>query len=366
MAIMKRVLPSGLVRWRATYVDGAGRRRTKQFVRKSDADAWLVETRHSVSRGTHTAASVSPTVKEAAALWIKTCRAKGLEPLTVDGYEQHINLHINPYLGTKKLAELNTPAINAFADTLRDNGRSADMRRRVVGSLGAIFREAQQRGLASVDPTAALDLHQPDQRDDPRPIIPTKAELTAIINCATGKWRVLLLVATFCGLRSSELRGLRWQDVDFDKKVINVCQRADARHRIGRCKSKAAYRSIPVPPVALTALKEWRLACPRGEANLDLVFPNRLGRVESRTTFGERVLPRIFKAAGVQTRYAMHAFRHAAVSLWIETGHNPKKIQYLAGHSSIQITYDRYGHLFVDENADQKAAENMQAKLLGV
>jgi integrase len=59
--ITKRVLPSGLVRWRAAYTDGASKRRTKQFARKADADAWLVEVRHDVARGTHTAASASPT-----------------------------------------------------------------------------------------------------------------------------------------------------------------------------------------------------------------------------------------------------------------------------------------------------------------
>ena len=54
---------------------------------RSDAEAWLVETRHDIARGIHTPGSISPTVKEAAALWIKRCHDKALEPMTVKGYD---------------------------------------------------------------------------------------------------------------------------------------------------------------------------------------------------------------------------------------------------------------------------------------
>jgi len=64
--VRKRKLPSGLTRWQAGYVDGAGERRFKLFERKADAEAWLVDVRHDVARGIHTPGSVSPTVKDAA------------------------------------------------------------------------------------------------------------------------------------------------------------------------------------------------------------------------------------------------------------------------------------------------------------
>jgi integrase len=68
------------------------------------------------------------------------------------------------------------------------------------------------------------------------------------------------------------MRGLRWIDIDFEGRQINVNQRSDASHRIGKLKSKAAYRSIPSPPIVLNALREWKLVCPKGD--LGLVFPN--------------------------------------------------------------------------------------------
>ncbi|MGN6284785.1 MAG: tyrosine-type recombinase/integrase [Afipia sp.] len=398
--VRKRKLPSGLVRWQATYVDGAGKRRAKLFDRKSDGEAWLVDVRHDVARGVHTPGSISPTVKEAAALWIKRCNEKGLEPMTVKGYEEHVDLHIVPFIGAKKLAEITVPAVNSFADQLRDVGRSAEMVKRVVRSLGGIFKEARRRGLASTAPTVGIELDLPD-RDDPRPIIPTKAELQAIIAGARGRWRPVILVAIFCGLRASELRGLRWADVDFGTKRLSLTQRADASHRIGKLKSKAAYRSIPCPPIVINALREWKLVCPKRDTGkkdadgvpikvLELVFPNGLGKVESHSNLLERGLDPILIAAGLGElrplldragrpvlddkgepkgimtgKYGMHSLRHACASLWIEGGYNPKQIQKLMGHSSIKVTFDVYGHLFADCEADQKAAESLQARLLG-
>jgi integrase len=219
--VRKPTLPSGLVRWRASYTDGGGIRRKKQFARKSDAEAWLVETCHDVARGVHTPGSISPKVKEAGALWIKRCREKQLEAMTIKGYEEHLELHIYPLIGDKKLSDLTVPACNTFADDLREAGLSAAMIKKVVRSLGSIFKEARRRGRSNAAPTIGLDLDLPE-RDDPRPIIPTKAELQAIIaGAATHNhkiWRALSLVAVFCGLRASEFRGLRWADVDFEAR----------------------------------------------------------------------------------------------------------------------------------------------------
>lgn len=277
-------------------MDSAGKRRAKLFDRKSDGEAWLVDVQHDVKRGLHTPGRVSPTVKVAAALWIKRSNEKGLEPTTVQQYEEHVDLHIVPFIGGKKLSDLTMPAINDFADRLREAERSAAMIRRVVRSLGAIFREARRRGLAASDPTAGLNLNLAD-REDPRPVIPTKAELQLIIAGAAGRWRPLILTAIFCGLRGSELRGLRWIDVNFDGREISVAQRADAFHKIGRLKSKAGYRSIPMAPLVVNALREWKLVCPNGV--LGLVFPTGNGKVESHSNIAQRGFEPIQVAAGI-------------------------------------------------------------------
>src|SRR5262249_39340084 len=95
--------------------------------------------------------------------------------------------------------------------------------------------------------------------------IPTKDEIRAILAHAQGHWRPLFVTAVFTGLRASELRGLRWTDVDLDKAELTVRQRADRWGKIGSPKSDAGRRTIPLAPMVVSALREWRLACPKGE-----------------------------------------------------------------------------------------------------
>ncbi len=75
--------------------------------------------------------------------------------------------------------------------------------------------------------------------------IPTRQEIKAIVAALSGRWRPLLLTAIFTGLRASELRGLRWSDVDFDARTIHVRQRADRYNAIGAPKSEAGERLVP-------------------------------------------------------------------------------------------------------------------------
>jgi len=95
-------------------------------------------------------------------------------------------------------------------------------------------------------------------------------------------------------------------------------------------------------PIVLNGLREWKLICPKGE--LDLVFPTGAGGVESHSNIMQRGFQPLQVAAGIvdetgAAKYGLHALRHACASLWIEQGMNPKRIQKLMGHSSIQMTF---------------------------
>src|SRR5262249_11274028 len=157
------------------------------------------------------------------------------------------------------------------------------------------------------------------------------------------KWRPLLLVAAFAGLRASELRGLQWEDVDFKKAELHVRQRADRYRAIGRLKSESGDRIIPLRPVALNALKEWKLACPKGDAGL--VFPNGVGKVKDHPDLLRELAP-VFIKAGLtdkdgKPKYALHALRHFFASWCINSKQDgglelpPKVVQERLGHASI-------------------------------
>jgi integrase len=202
-----------------------------------------------------------------------------------------------------------------------------------------------------------------------------------MVRAAEGRWRPLLLTAIFTGLRASELRGLRWQDVDFDKRELHVRQRADCYSAIGNPKSEAGERTVPLTPIVLNALREWRLACPKGE--LGLVFPTGKGNVESHSNIVKRGLAPIEIAAGVtatepgrdgktrvRAKYTgLHVLRHFYASWCINREMDgglelpPKVVQERLGHSSIMLTMDVYGHLFPRGDDSAKLAE-AESKLL--
>jgi integrase len=103
--------------------------------------------------------------------------------------------------------------------------------------------------------------------------IPTAAEVKRMVAAATDKRaRVLLLPAAFTGLRASELRGLRWLDIDLKKGEVHVRQWADRYREIGDPKSDTSRRTVPLDLDTVgDALKQWKLKCENFQS--DLVFP---------------------------------------------------------------------------------------------
>ncbi|UIN36304.1 tyrosine-type recombinase/integrase [Methylobacterium oryzae] len=368
-SIRKRTLPSGKVRWLAGYSDGGGKRRFRQFETKKEADAFLVQARNQVATGVHTPDSVSPTVAEAAELWLKRCERDRLERTTLLQYRGHLTHHIGPRLGAVKLSRLTVPLINEFADQLLTAGRSRVLVSRVMVSLSSIVTEAQRRGLVTANNVRSAKPVRRSSREDKRPEMPSRDELKAIIKATPDQWRPLILTAIFTGLRGSELRGLTWGDVDLKRGVLSVRQRVDRFNSFGPPKSKAGTRDIPLPPNLLTTLKAWKLACPNGP--LGLVFPTVEGTVQGHANILHRCFWPLQVKAGVtvlkdgqdeqgraikipEAKFSLHALRHAAAALWIEQGLSPKRIQTLMGHASIAQTFDQYGYLF--EARDDEAA----------
>jgi integrase len=367
--------------WVVDYVDQAGHRHTKAFDRKKDAEAYHAAVAVNVRAGIHTADSQSIMVAAAARLWLESTDAAGLERSTLTQYRQHVDLHIVPLIGAVKLSQLTVPTVRRFEDALRKD-RSPAMVRKILGSLGAILSDAQERGLVAQNVVRGLRLRRrpgKEARSERRQTgklkigvdIPAPDEIRAIIAQLEDdpRWRALLLTAIFTGLRASELRGLRWSDVDLKRGELHVRQRADRYNKIGPPKSDASERAVPLAPILVDVLRTWKLACPKGDPNL--VFPNGQGRIEDYSNIIKRGLRPIEIAAGVVTKSGgakypgLHALRHFYASWCINRRVDGglelplKVVQARLGHTSIQMTADRYGHLFPrgDDGAELAAAE---------
>jgi len=370
--------------WVVDYLDQAGDRRLKTFDTKKEAEAWKTTALFEVQQGMHTPDSASLTIAQAGDLWIAQCKADALERSTVRQYQNHLDLHLRPFIGNVKLSQLTAPSVKDFANRLRQEGRSPAMVKKALTSLGALITEAQAAGRINRNVVRDLSRQQKGRRKSEKRHqkklqagrdFPDKGEVQAILRVAAGRWRPLIVTAIFTGLRASELRGLTWQDVDLKAGVLTVRQRADRWNQIGSPKSESGARDVPLPPIVVNTLREWKLKCPKGD--LGLVLPTGDGKVQDLGNIFNRGFGPLQIECGVaverigddgkpiigedgkptmRAKYGMHAMRHFYASWLIEQGFNPKKIRTLLGHSSIQVTFDTYGHLFPN-------LENDRAKL---
>jgi integrase len=284
------------------------------------------------------------TVTEALELWIRHSTDEGLERATVEQRVQHLRHHIAPFIGRIKLSELSTPRLYGFLDQLRDDGRSPAMRRKILASLNSALTLAKGRGLVAQNVATGVKIRSSDRhRGGPVKAgkdFPTKQELKLLIDRAPDQWRAFIITSIFTGMRASELRGLTWSNVNLDSGTIHVSQRADKWGTIGSPKSWAGKRDIPLVPLAVNTLRQWKLS----NGQHDLVFPTKSGspRLPMSIFINWR---RLLSTCGLPN-YKFHSLRHACASMFIELGWQPKRIQDVLGHSSITMTFDRYGHLF--------------------
>jgi integrase len=373
-------------KWVADYVDGQGKRRLRTFSKKRDADKFAVNTAVDVEAGIHVADAASVTVAEGGKLWITTTEKAGRERTTVEQYRQHLDLHIGPLVGSKRLTAMTAPMVRQFEDELREGGRSPALTRKVMVSLGSLLADAMERGLVGRNVVREMRKRRgtADAKAEKRAKgklrvgtdIPTPTEIRAVLGAVQGRWRAVVLLLTFAGLRASELRGMIWDDVELDGGRVHVRRRADRFKAIGKPKSEAGERTIPLPPITINALKEWKLAGKKSESGL--LFPDGKGEPLAHRTIADAFMAAQVRAkvtvpgvdadgeAIVVAKYTgLHCLRHWFASWCVnrkaEGGLElpAKVVQERLGHSSIVLTLNLYSHLFpsTDDGTELAAAE---------
>lgn len=355
-AIRKRAwtAPNGLQKtaWLVDYQDQNGKRRAKQFRTKKEAEAYADKARNEVRQGTHTHDRDSITVAVAADLWIAAADAEGLEYSTVKRYAELARVHIVPKFGALKLSALTKVHVQEWRQELLLS-QSRSMASKIIRALSAILSNAMEIGAIAQNVAAGVKVGRL-KREAEKVVPPDRADLKAMIEAATVTERPLILTAITTGLRASELRGLRWQDIDLASGTVTVCQRADQWGVIGPPKSEAGRRTIPIPPELVSELKRWKLRC--RPSLLGLAFPSATGTPMRHNNLLRRMyfplqmraglgVPKLDKAGKPQVdqegeiiltgKYGFHALRHAAASSWIESRIDLKRLQVWIGHENI-------------------------------
>jgi integrase len=363
------------------YFDTRGKRQRKQFLKRTEADDFRIEIENQMRVGTYRPEASKVTVAELAEMFLDHCRGRmergeRMTRRNFQVYEGYVRNYICPDaawhaakhaapgaaftffekgLGHHKLSNLTVGLINRFRDDLRATGLSVATTRKIIGMLQVMLAYGISIDLLAFN--AAKDVEVIATRaDEVRQIIPPDRDvMRQLIELADERFRVILLFAASTGVRAGELHALRWRHVNFQRREVRIETRVDAFRTEDVPKTRAGLRTIPLGEGMILALLGWRQLTAYAQAG-DLIFPNFKGEYWNHDAMVKSKWRPLFKrlAAAWQKQqrndrpeiFNWHALRHFAISCWIDAGLPPKTVQTFAGHSSLQVTMDRYGHLF--------------------
>jgi integrase len=341
-----------------------GRSATKAFPNKKAADAFRINIEGQLLAGIYRPDASKLGVKQVCESFLTHCRGRNQrdERMTrkmLVVYQGHIDNHIlHPEhgIGAWKLSQLTSKAVGEFRDRIRTAGISVPTTRKILATLHSILGYAISQDWIATNPAHGARVIGPRSEGSQKIVPPSKEDLRRIIDAAGEDLRLKLIFAASTGARAGEQWAARWQDVDLDKCELTINRRVDAYGEEGAPKSAAGVRTVPLSAQLVSALKAWKVRSRFSKA-ADLIFPNRQGTHIGHDNLIKRQFLPLFQGA---QRFNWHALRHFAVSTWIEAGLTPKTVQTFAGHASLQVTMDRYGHLFPRE--DHKLAIDQIAK----
>lgn len=346
MAIIRRKLASGNIRFAVMYREG-GRQREKRFERKADAVAWDDERRRRARLGQR-AADDRLTVAQLLDEWHAAAQHR-LAARTLETYGVQIEKRLRPTIGGYRAAQLDTTAIDAvLADIARTAGPATVNYARAT--LNAAYADAVRRGVLHHNPVAATRkaravsrTAQPFTVEELMRLATTAGEITHRDWCA-------IIVGGFAGPRLSELFALRWEDVRDDHIIIRGALDLD---RTIKAPKTNRWREVPLLDVARDALAEWREQAP----DVDLVFPNHRGGPIHTNNWRRRTWLPASIAAGLEGRkpgdlrhtFASISFAAGASVLWVQRG---------LGHTTPTVTLNTYSHLIARYDVEMRDRVN--------
>jgi integrase len=378
--------------WQVDYVDGHGDRQRRHFRLKKEADAFRIDVQSQVRGGTHRPDAERVTVRSLCQDFIEHCegrhrRDERMSRKMLAVYRGHIDGKIlNPDygIGARKLSKLTARSVGEFRDRMREAGVSVPTARKIIATLHGALKFAISQDWIAVNPAYGIRVIGPRDEGSKKIVSPTKEVMRSLLAAARaederrsaqlaekqdgrrpgpGKEAPLSLALTFAastGARAGEQWAVRWGDIDFDTGELRISRRVDVYREEGAPKTAAGVRTVPLSASLVAILREWKLRSSFSRPD-DVVFPNGEGRHTSHDNFVKRRFLPLFDRIAAPA-FNWHALRHFAVSCWIEAGLAPKAVQTIAGHASVQVTMDRYGHLFPSDD-HQKAMDAIAAGL---
>ncbi len=317
---------------------------------KREAEALLLQLLHQKITGIDTPPG-KLTVADFLLLWLDTFARPNTAPRTHRRYEQIVRRHLTPAIGATMLTRLRPLHIQEAYARIAAKGLAP----RTVLHCHRVLKEALGHALKwqllSRNPADAVDPPRASRYEVPVMPLEDLKRLLAIAD--ETPYGVLVNLAVMTGLRSGELLGLRWRDVDLEAGVLRVRQISQWLPKEGfsfrQPKTYRSTRPVSLGPASVESLKQHRVAqlqdrLVAGSAyqDNDLVFASPVGRPVHPSTLRQGWL-KILAGAGLKLRF--HDLRHVHASLMLQSGVHPKIVSERLGHSTVGVTLDLYSHV---------------------
>jgi integrase len=252
-------------------------------------------------------------------------------------YEFNLRKWIIPRWGDYELGEVRTIEVESW---LRSLPLARSSCAKIRNLMSVLFNHAWRHELFDRNP---IKLVRQSSKRRAAPNVLAPAEIKLLLDHLDLRERTLVLVAASTGLRQSELFALKWGDIDFSQGTMNVT-RSIAYGIVGRCKTEASQKPVPVHSVLAEELTQWRDRCRYREPD-DWVFANEYHRGRH-PYWGQAILRGIIRPVaeriGIKKWIGWHTFRHTYSTLLRSVGTEFKVMQELMRHSSLRSTIDIY------------------------
>ena len=330
MSVIRRK-PSGS--YEARYRDPTGRLRGKCFATKKEARRFLDQIGTDIAGQAWRDPALGKVRLEEYATWWLANRPE-LRPRTLELYESLLRLHVTPSLGDCRFEALTTPTIRAWYADILQRGRPGPVTvAKAYRLLRTVLNDAIEDGLLLRNPCTIRGAGV--ERSPERPIA-TVEQVYRLADAIEPRYRVLVLLATFCGLRFGELLALRRDRIDMLHRRISVVDQVveltDGSRSIGPPKTEASRRVVAIPPNIVPEVQHhldtW--VEPYGES---LVFTAPEGGLIRRSNFRRRVWSEATAAVGLDHLH-LHDLRHTGNTLAASTGASTKELMARMGHAS--------------------------------
>lgn len=371
--------------WRLDYRPkglSAPRQRV-EFPTKKAAQKHLASTAVKVARGEYIEPAKIPTFEQASQEWLR--EKSDRHPATVQGWRVHIR-HLGK-LDPMRLDRIDVAMIEGVRDELRAR-LSPKTVSAILTTCAAIFKLALRRGYATSNPAAIAerprrqvteltkDADRTDSGQGLRAVRPDEVlsaeEIRRLIEHAEpGLYRTLFSTIAATGLRSEEAFALKWSDIQlhdgrlFVRRSLSWARKSDEKGRVRpkfyEPKTRAGYRTMPLPAGLVAALKVWKLQSPKSEN--DLVFCRADGQPLYRSNVLRQGLHPALRRAELRDAN-IKTLRHSYASGLIASGAPITEVQHRLGHSNPAVTLRVYSHWFRD--ADTGAADRFAEGFLPV